>query len=36
MSNEMPKTSEEWEDNFFEKFIKGKDELFLTIVDYHI
>ena len=36
MSNETPQEAENWEDNFFDNFIKGNDDLFLTIVDCHI
>ena len=36
MSNETPQEAEIWEDNFFDNFIKGNEELFLTIVDCHI
>ena len=36
MSNETPQEAEKWEDNFFDNFIKGNDDLFLTIVDCHI
>lgn len=36
MSSETPQEAENWEDNFFNNFIKGNDDLFLTIIDCHI
>lgn len=36
MSDESPEAAAEWEDNYYENFIKGNEELYLTIVDCHI
>lgn len=36
MSDETPERAASWEDNFFEMFIKGKEDLYLTIVDCHV
>lgn len=36
MSDETPEEAAEWQDNYYGNFIKGNEELYLTIVDCHI